>query len=331
MSAREGWLIAIESGGLRGYGDCAPLPEAGTETLATAGLALADWRGLLQGSPLAQALGSLDCVARIAPAAAYALECALLDLDSRMQGLSLRRLLSGRACESVPVNGALGPLAELATADLARAAADGFLVLKVKVGVTDPSVELERLRALARALPAGVTLRLDANGAWDRASATDIVSALAGLPIECIEEPLALPDPAALAELQTLAGFPLALDESLPGLLAQGQDPARLPVRRAIVKPAVQGGLRRSLDLARRFQSAGIEVVVTSLVESAAGLWPTAQLAGAIGSRVPQGLATADWLVRDLGHPPRPWRGTLHLPERPGSGFEPCEPILSGL
>jgi L-alanine-DL-glutamate epimerase-like enolase superfamily enzyme len=63
--------------------------------------------------------------------------------------------------------------------------------------------------------------------------------------------------------------------------------------------------------------------VVTSVVESAAGLWPTAQLAAATGSRIPHGLATADWLAADLGGAPRPIGGRLWLPARPGSGFKP--------
>ncbi len=92
-------------------------------------------------------------------------------------------------------------------------------------------------------------------------------------------------------------------------------------MRRLVLKPAALGGLRRTLALARRLQAGGIEVVITSLIESAAGLWPTAQLAAAIGSPIPQGLATADWLREDLGPPPRVQAGHLDLPDSPGSGF----------
>jgi o-succinylbenzoate synthase len=329
MLAREGWLVVASCAGRWGYGDCAPLPEAGTESLETAWRALSVWQDRLSEHPIPQALGSLSGTAGLAPAAAFALECALLDLESRLRGLTLRRLLIPEATASVPVNGALGPLATLAESDLAQAEGKGFRVLKVKVGVANPDGELERLRALAGALPAGLTLRLDANGAWDPATATRAVTALTGLPIECIEEPLAVPELQALAELQSLVGFPLALDESLPRLLAGGLDLARFPVRRAVLKPAVQGGLRRTLELAGRLRDMGIEVVVTSLVESAAGLWPTAQLAAAVASSIPQGLATASWLAEDLGPAPLPRNGRLQLPDRPGSGFEPDPPLGS--
>ena len=331
MVAREGWLVVAGCAGSWSYGDCAPLPEAGTESLETAWRALSVWRDRLSGQSIPQALESLLGSDGLAPAAAVALECALLDLESRLRGLPLRRLLNPEASDSIPVNGALGPLATLAEADLAQAVAEGFRVLKVKVGVADPGVELKRLRALAGALPAGLTLRLDANGAWDLPTATRLVAALAGLPIECIEEPLAVPDSEALAALQSQAEFPLALDESLPRLLASGLDLARFPVRRAVLKPAAQGGLRLTLDLARHLQEAGIEVVVTSLVESAAGVWATAQLAAAIGSPIPQGLATPSWLAEDLGPPPLPQNAVLHLPDQPGSGFEPYQPLTSNL
>jgi o-succinylbenzoate synthase len=326
MLVREGWLVVASCAGIRGYGDCAPLPEAGTEFPETAWHALRVWRDRLPGQSIPQALESLSGTSGHAPAAAYSMECALLDLESRLQGLPLHGLLNREATNSVPVNGALGPLDTLAESDLRQAAADGFRVLKIKVGVRDPRVELQGLRTLANSLPVGLTLRLDSNGAWDLSTATRMIGDLAGLPIECIEEPLTVPDPEALAGLQSCAGFPLALDESLPRLLADGLDLARFPVRRAVLKPAVIGGLGCTLDLAHRLRRAGIQTVVTSLVESAAGLWPTAQLAAAIGGRIPQGLATASWLTEDVGAPPLPLGGSLRLPDRPGSGFEPDPP-----
>jgi L-alanine-DL-glutamate epimerase-like enolase superfamily enzyme len=165
---------------------------------------------------------------------------------------------------------------------LSRSQAQGFRVLKLKVGVETPMSELESLAALARhpSVDTDVRLRLDANGAWSFDQARWLIERLARLrlPIESIEEPLAEPTPERLDELQALAPFPLALDESLPTRFA-AVDPSQLGVRRLVLKPAALGGLHRTLALARRAQDASIEVVVTSLVESAAGLWPTAQLA----------------------------------------------------
>ncbi|WP_295427359.1 o-succinylbenzoate synthase [uncultured Thiodictyon sp.] len=323
FSARCGWLVIAEAQGMRGYGDCAPLPAAGTESPEMAERRL--------GALAAAALDLDETLAALAsaprgptPAADFALECALCDLASRLAGTSLRRGLAASARDRVPVNAALGPLIETHPGDLARAARAGFRVVKLKVGMTTPPLELQRLRDLAATLPPGLRLRLDANGAWDPATARQVISALADLPVESLEEPLHAPDWPTLAALQSIAPFPLALDESVAAH-ADALDPTRLPVRRIILKPAAIGGLHRTLSLARRLQGAGIEVVITSLVESAAGLWPTTQLAAAIGSPIPQGLATADWLRDDLGAPPPLCNGYLHLPDSPGSGFAPSD------
>ncbi|HYN78200.1 MAG TPA: enolase C-terminal domain-like protein [Lamprocystis sp. (in: g-proteobacteria)] len=323
---RQGWLVTVACGGVRGYGDCAPQPEAGTETHDAAAQRLLEHRARCPGQTLAEAL---DAVVRggrgTTPAADFALDCALQDVQSRLAGTTLRAWLDSGATDRVPVNGALGPLIEATRADLDHAARTGLRVLKLKVGIGTPEHELQRLSELAATLPVGIALRLDANGAWDPGTATQVLIALRALPVESVEEPLRDPDWTVLARLQSMTPFPLALDESLPPL-GDSLDPDRFPVRRAVLKPAAIGGLRRTLTLARRLQAAGIEVVITGLVESAAGLWPTAQLAAAIGSRIPQGLATADWLAQDLGVPPRHIGGHLQLPSADGSGFTPYGP-----
>lgn len=323
---RRGWLIQASAEGLRGYGDCAPLPAAGTETPEAAWEALCQARAFAVFQPLDILLESLARELATAPAVRFALECALLDLASRRRGLPLRRWLSDSARDEVPVNAMLGALGTLAPADLQTACDAGFKVLKIKVGLQDPTAELKHLVELARHLPSGIGLRLDANGAWEPDAARRLIDGLNPLPIESLEEPLREPDADRLAALQAGAAFPLARDESLHGPLhgrLADLDPATLGVRRIVLKPAVVGGLARTLALSARARAAGVEVVVTSLVESAAGLWPTAQLAAAIASPIPHGLATADWLDADLGPAPRPRLGQIDLSQTAGSGFDP--------
>lgn len=319
---RRGWLVQVSADGLQGFGDCAPLPVAGTETPDAAWQVLCQARAVAAGQSTESLLVELDEELATAPAARFALECALLDLTSRRQGLPLRRYLSDMARDEVAVNAILGPLGTLTPADLQAAGDTGFKVLKIKVGLADPTTELTRLVELARHLPPDIGLRLDANGAWEPDEARRLIDGLAGLPIESLEEPLRQPDAETLAALQASASFALARDESLHGLGADF-DPAALGVRRIVLKPAAIGGLWRTLALSRRARAAGIQVVVTSLVESAAGLWPTAQLAAAIDSPIPHGLATSEWLAADLGPAPQPWLGHLVLPRTAGSGFDP--------
>jgi o-succinylbenzoate synthase len=271
-----------------------------------------------------------------APAARYGAECALADLAAQGDGVSLAQWLSvrdskdggagpRRALELVPVNAALGALGDITPAVLRDWGSAGYQVLKVKVGLGPPEEELRRLTALAQHIPQRVALRLDANRAWNLGQASGAIAGLAGLRVESLEEPLRDPSAADLRRLQAEAGFPLALDESLhgPGTTWALAD---LPVRRVVLKPAVIGGLRRTLALAAQARDAGLEVVLTSLIDSAAGLWPTVHLAAAVGGKIPHGLATAHWLARNLGEPPRPRAGFIQVPSVPGTGFRPWPP-----
>ena len=67
MLAREGWLVVAGCAGSWGYGDCAPLPEAGTESLETAWRALSVWRDRLPGQSIPEALESFSGTAAGSP------------------------------------------------------------------------------------------------------------------------------------------------------------------------------------------------------------------------------------------------------------------------
>ncbi len=88
------------------------------------------------------------------PAARHALETALLDLRSQAEGISLRRWLSPRAVDRVTVNGSAGSLDEQAPARCGALIAQGFSVLKLKVGLAEVERELRWLQQLCGQLPA---------------------------------------------------------------------------------------------------------------------------------------------------------------------------------
>ena len=334
LTARTGWLVVAHDEGIAGYGDCAPLPEAGTETAARAQTQLHAWRRqaarLTPDALLARLTAAWPSAT---PCADGAVETALLDRRARAAGVPLWRELTDTAAARIPVNAALGALDETSVARLAAGRAAGYRVFKFKLGLTPPALALRHLATLLEALAADERLRCDVNGAWDEPAARAFLDGLLTLDparIELIEEPLRAPDDAALARLQARTPVPLALDETLAHR-PRPLDPGALPVRCLVLKPAVLGGLRPTWALACAARAAGRQVVVTSLVESAAGLWATTQVAAAIVAATPaaqvlaHGLATADWLAHDLGPAPPPQNGALVLPACPGSGF-----VLSG-
>jgi len=316
---RRGWLLELDQGEDCGWGECAPLPAAGTEDLAAAEQAL---EALPHESDAATLMRWADRLLTARPAAACALHTALLDLQCRQQQLPMRKQLHVEASDQVPVNGVAGALSEAALQQLLDA---GYRQIKCKLGLAPWQQEARLLERLCSSLPGDVLLRLDANRAWSPDEARQFLRAIEGLPIESLEEPLRDPHPERLAELQAGTRIELALDESLrlpegPRLLSAA------PVRRLVLKPMAHGGPVKTLALARQARAQGMRVVISSTLESSIGLHAAAQLAAALGPADPDlahGLATADWLATDLAPPPRLQDGRLWLDPRPGLGVIP--------
>jgi o-succinylbenzoate synthase len=324
QAERRGWLLRIDTDdGRSGFGECAPLPSHGSESHAAAEAALQQWCARLPAMSVADALAAVDAPAGNAtPAATAAVDCALLDLAAQAAGQPLHRLLAPASKRRVAVNALAGDLLTTTPTRIGELLDAGFTVLKLKLGHDNIEAQLAALRRLADTLPPRISLRLDANRAWTPDEAARIGAALAGLPVESLEEPLRTPQAATLAALQCELPFAIALDES-GSQLDQESFFAAPPVRRLVIKLAPHGGLRRALATARRARDAGIECVITTGIDSACATLAAAHLAAAIDNGLAHGLATSEWLAADTGAPPTIRKGLLELPDTPGLGFRP--------
>ena len=316
---REGWAVKAEEHGCSGIGDCAPFQAFGTESKRTAHHFLRQCAGNTWPDS-AELLGKLEQQRTGYPASCFALETALLDLDSRKAGLPLRNLLYGKAGDRLQVNALSGAICDENTLSCIKS---GYKVIKLKTGKQTIEEELACLKALCRNLPPEHFLRLDANGAWSRDEARYFLAAIEGLPIESLEEPLRQANVAAFADLQAQTSITLALDESLKAL-DLNEVLANSAIRRLVLKPGVQGGLRCTLALAESAAAAGKESVITTLVDSAIGVHATCQLAAAVDPFSPglaHGLATSGWLREDIAKPPDIRAGYVFLSDSPGLGI----------
>lgn len=313
LTERCGWLVELTTAdGYTGWGDCAPLPEAGTETLAVAKAVAEQFLPKLPVQadiPIVPHFTTeIECLLssllrHYPPALRCGVETALLDLAAQYAGVPLARWLNKEAKLSVLVNAAIGTIGSELIKRALAAVDNGYKILKIKVGLQDWDVEQLYLYDLACALPAGIQLRLDANQAWSESIATIALDSLTDFPIESVEEPLAGANFKILAKLQEHRPFALALDESL------ANTPTKMvldncPVRRLVLKPTVLGGLTRALTISKRAHQLGIEVVITSTLESSVGIRAAAHVAAAIGGNIAHGLATSDWFKYNLTYPP---------------------------
>jgi o-succinylbenzoate synthase len=316
---RCGYLLKLETTeGVSGYGECAPLAEAGTESLAEAAAALQTVLTASQDQPLAALAERLDSLATM-PAVRCALETALLDIGARLENKPLYRWLAPGVSGCVAVNAACGGLDEGFELRLRQALMQGYQVVKIKLGLYPLEEELAHLKRLQ--LPDGIRLRLDANRAWSAAQAVRAIQACGALPVDSLEEPLQSPDPASLQALQQQALFPLALDESLTDIFAD-TPPEALPVKRLVLKPMTAGGILPVLERARCARQAGIDSVVTSTLETSVGLWAVLHAAAVLDNQLTHGLGTAAWL--DKPDPALcPQRGVLQISQQAGPGLPP--------
>lgn len=321
---RDGFLVCLRTEeGLIGYGDCAPLVESGTESLAQAETSLRD----LCSKSSARTLSSLlEYVAesRDRPATCNAVETAVLDVISQANALPLYRCLSQDCVSAVEVNASVGALDAGVLQRCCSAVAAGYKVVKIKAGIDKIRREINKIIDIIDNIPEYVSLRVDANRSWSRQEAFYAVAALRDLSIECLEEPLREPDRESLQALQDITSWPIAVDESI-SLWSRAELVSYPPVRRVVCKPAVLGGLREALEFAKALEMHGTETVVTTTLESAAGTWACVHLAAALNNNLAHGLATSDWFAADTGEPPEVRAGKIGLPSTPGLGFVPRE------
>jgi O-succinylbenzoate synthase len=195
----------------------------------------------------------------------------------------------------------------------------GFGCIKVKVSPVNLSNDDARLAAIRAAAGRQVQLRIDANASWSVEQAVEAISRLEAHGLEYVEQPVAqIQD---LARVRRQVQTPIAADESVTSVVAVDTIAKAHAADLVVVKPALLG-LRASVDIAKRAIAAGLDVVVTSTLDTSVGIAAALQLAATLPEpALPCGLATVDLLAGDLVYEPLVVRdGHMELPDSPGLG-----------
>jgi len=323
------------SDGVYGFGEAAVATHITGETLEATLANLQTAASALRG----RTIGNVEAVCReFAPAFAdnhsglAALEMALLDVSSRVQGIPFYRLFTPVAALQPLLNFATDITIVIGSVEEARAAtrlfaARGFNVFKIKVG-RDEELDLKRVLAVREVAP-GCDLVLDANMGFsaDRMLAfLDRLAANGARPV-LLEQPVPKNDwdglttiTAALAGSGTL----VCADESVGSLAA---------ARRAIDSNAVsainikfmKSGILEGAEIARLAASQGIRLMLGAMMESALAITASAHFAAGLACFDYIDLDTTFFLSGDLAHSPYlDDRGRFDLGHAgPGIGVEP--------
>jgi len=197
---------------------------------------------------------------------------------------------------TVPINVTV-PAVDPATAH-AIVVASGCRTAKVKVADQGQTAEQdeERLVAVRDALGPSGRIRIDVNGGWDLATATERLLKLEAFDLEYVEQPVRTLD--EMIELRKRVPVRIAADE----VIRLAADPLEVAERGAadvmVLKVQPLGGVQRALDLARR---SGLPTVISSALETSVGI--AAGLAAA--AALPQlefacGLGTVTLFTGDI-------------------------------
>ncbi len=251
---REGIIIRLEAeDGRIGWGEIAPLPEFGSETLSAAIL-------FCQSLENPLSINSIFSIPEQFPACQFAFESALEDLSIENQS---RELETKNYSYLLPTGAAVFPCLD----DIL--ASNQTNTYKWKIAVNSLKQELNLFEKLITRLPRQIKLRLDANGGLSIAEGKIWLKiADESKIIEFIEQPL---PPSKLAEmLQLSQDFTtgIALDESVANLRQIEECYQRGWRGIFVIKPAITGSIQGLRNLWEKYP---LDLVFSSVLETNIG------------------------------------------------------------
>ncbi|MFB2878581.1 o-succinylbenzoate synthase [Floridanema aerugineum] len=261
---REGIIIKlIDETGTIGWGEIAPLPWFGSETLAAA----LDFCSQLGKEITTE---TIFLIPDALPACQFGFQSAWSAIK-QPQKLTLNHQFS-----------ALLPTGEAALHTWEKLWQEGYRTFKWKIGVLPITAEIGIFKQLIQALPNEAKVRLDANGGLNWEKAIEWLEICDDWQIEFLEQPLAVGEEKAMLELSKTHSTPLALDESV-ATIAQLKACYQLGWRGIfVIKPCIAGS---PFHLREFCQQNNLDVVFSSVFETTIGREAALKLAAEISPK----------------------------------------------
>lgn len=266
----ENVVVRIDDGEHVGTGAAAPSTYYG-ETPATVEAVLPELFDALKAveDPLNRTaiMGAMDARVKGNPAAKAAVSIAVHDLAGKRLGVPLYRLFGLDPSRSITSSFTIGLDDPEVMADNAReAVADGYTVLKTKLGTDHDSAIVEAVRNAAPE----ARIRVDANEAWTPREAVGMSETLAAHDIEFLEQPVPATDTEGLRFVSEHAHLPIAVDESCvtPTDVPEVADRSDI----VVVKLMKCGGPLEALKLIHTARAHDLEIMLGCMVETNAAI-----------------------------------------------------------
>ncbi|MDA3851533.1 MAG: dipeptide epimerase [Spirochaetaceae bacterium] len=200
-----------------------------------------------------------------------AVDMALWDLVGKKADLPLWKLLGGYR-ERIRTSVTIGICDVRETMSQAKdLIAQGIGILKIKGG-TDVHQDIERIKNLRETFPSSIRIRFDANQGYTVEEAFVFLRECKTLDIELFEQPTSKSRPEHLGVVTRKSETPIMADESLISLLDAFHLVKKGLIDLMNIKLMKVGGITEAIQVDAVARSAGVEVMVGCMDESALGI-----------------------------------------------------------
>lgn len=256
--------VTLERNGFKGTGECLPLKRYG-HSQESIKREIEDW--LRQNHPWDRR--TLIATLRAGPAR-FALDTAMWQLEAAEQGVSFSEYV-GLTVKELPIAYTLNGVEPDAMADAALKHSE-FRWLKLKL--MGDGKDAERLYAIHSVL-AEKELMVDANEALTVEALNELLPVFEFCNVVLIEQPLPAGKDDALKDFQS--SIPLAADESCHAIESLDDLVGKYDV--VNIKLDKAGGLTHALDMKKRAEDMGFNIMVGCMVETGLAILPAFILA----------------------------------------------------
>ncbi|MGB0376032.1 MAG: dipeptide epimerase [Flavobacteriaceae bacterium] len=275
-------FISLSLDSWTGWGEVAPTsdqPELTPEKIQREITRFIAALGIEKSPTKAHALGMAMQIPRTVYAA---IDMALWDWWGQKAQLPLYRLW-GLPKPSVATSITLGitPPQEVAEQLRVKFQEYAFQALKIKLGnPLGMEADQAMMEAVLQNVPAGVALRVDANGGWTCEQALEMIPWLAQRSVEYVEQPLKQGDEKNLKSLKKQGQLPIFVDESCH--LSTDLKEWHTWVDGINIKLMKCGGPTEAIKLKHTAQAFGLQTMIGCMSESSIAISAAAHLSGDI-------------------------------------------------
>jgi L-alanine-DL-glutamate epimerase-like enolase superfamily enzyme len=280
---------------------------------------------LVGQDPLAveAAARGMDAAITFNQQAKASVEMALWDIVGKVAKLPLHQVWGGRVRDAIAVKFVVSGPPQRAAEMARELTGRGFPYIKIKTGL-ELAGDLERVRAVRKALDQSVPIGIDSNEGWTYLETVKALPELEALGVSFIEQPFYRYPRQAFADLRKLTNIPLVAHESLFSV----DDALELATTRAVdvwaLTPQTHKGYLRTRDILGIANAARIPCLLGTNLELGIGSAFMAQIglsAPSIDGTIPSDLIGPFYHVHDVINEKFELRGgAIHPPEGPGLG-----------